>query len=89
LILDDKYILVGRGLYGLKEWGYEKGTVAEIVEKMIINSSGPLSREEIINKVLEQRIVKKATINLALMNREKFELTPDGKYNIKKTRVLA
>lgn len=24
LILDDKYILVGRGLYALKEWGFSK-----------------------------------------------------------------
>jgi hypothetical protein len=84
LILDDKYILVGRGLYGLKEQGYKKGTVAELIEEMILAASHPLSREEVINKVLEQRIVKRATINLALMNRKKFELTSDGKYSIKK-----
>ena len=89
LILDDKYILVGRGLYGLKEWGYQKGTVAEVIERIMADSAGPLSREEIINKVLGQRIVKKATINLALMNREKFEFTQDGKYKIKKIQAVA
>jgi hypothetical protein len=87
LILDDKYILVGRGLYGLKEWGYQKGTVAEVIERVMAESSDPLSREEIINKVLGQRIVKKATINLALMNRDKFELTQDGKYSVKKNQI--
>lgn len=83
LILDDKYILVGRGLYGLKEWGYEKGTVTEVIEKVMALANGPLSREEIIDKVLSQRMVKRATINLALMNRQKFEPVAEGKYKIK------
>ncbi|MDP2709064.1 MAG: sigma factor-like helix-turn-helix DNA-binding protein [bacterium] len=85
LILDDKYILVGRGLYGLNEWGYQKGTVAGVIEKILTVSGQPLSREEIINKVLEQRMVKKATINLALMNRNKFELSDQGGYSLKKS----
>ncbi|MFH1582720.1 MAG: sigma factor-like helix-turn-helix DNA-binding protein [Candidatus Falkowbacteria bacterium] len=83
LILDEKYILVGRGLYGLKEWGYQKGTVADVIEKIMAESGEFLNREEIINKVLAQRIVKKATINLALMNRDKFEISADGKYKMK------
>jgi len=83
LILDEKYILVGRGLYGLKEWGYQKGTVADVIEKVLAESDQPLNREEIINKVLSQRMVKKATINLALMNRNKFEITTDGKYRVR------
>jgi len=81
LILEDKYILVGRGLYGLKEWGFNKGTVSEIIEQVLIEAEKPLSREEIISKVLEQRLVKKATINLALMNKSKFERL-GGKYNL-------
>ena len=83
LILDEKYILVGRGLYGLKEWGYQKGTVADVIEKIMSEAGEPLSREEIINKVLAQRVVKKATINLALMNRDKFEVAAGGKYKMK------
>lgn len=83
LILDEKYILVGRGLYGLKEWGYQKGTVADVVEKIMIESARPLSREEIMDKVLAQRMVKRATINLALMNRDKFDISADGKYGRK------
>jgi len=83
LILDDKYILVGRGLYGLKEWGYQKGTVVNVIEKIMALDSRPLSRDEIIEKVLAQRMVKKATINLALTDRNKFEVAADGKYKIK------
>ena len=82
LILDEKYILVGRGLYGLKEWGYQKGTVADVIEKVITEAGRPLSREEIIEKVLGQRMVKKATINLALMNRARFTATA-GEYQVK------
>lgn len=89
LILDEKYILVGRGLYGLKEWGYQKGTVVDVIEKIMIDSGRSLSREEIINKVLGQRMVKKATINLALMNRDKFEIVDDGKYKIKNNNSAA
>ena len=88
LILDNKYILVGRGLYGLKEWGYEKGTVTEVIEKVMALTGHPLSREEIIDKVLEQRMVKKTTINLALMNRKKFEPVLGGKYKIKDESVM-
>lgn len=83
LILNEKYILVGRGLYGLKEWGYQKGAVVDVIFKIMSESGMPMSRAEIVNKVLEQRMVKKTTINLALMNRDKFEIDSDGKYRLK------
>jgi hypothetical protein len=81
LILDDKYVLVGRGLYGLKDWGYKKGTVAEVIEEILNEVKQPLTRDEIIAKVLQKRYVKKATIILALMNKEKFA-KDNGKYSI-------
>jgi len=83
LILDKKYVLVGRGLYGLKEWGYKKGTVADVIEELLKENDSSLSRDDIIDKVLEKRLVKKATIILALMNKDKFDKV-DGKYTIKK-----
>lgn len=82
LILDKKYILVGRGLYSLKEWGYQKGTVAEVIEEILKQADSELGRDEIIDKVMAQRLVKRATVILALMNRNKFEKT-DGKYKLK------
>lgn len=81
LILDDKYVLIGRGLYGLKEWGFKRGTVTDVIETILKEESKPLSRDEIIAKVLEKRFVKKATIILALMNKEKFS-KENGKYNL-------
>jgi hypothetical protein len=81
LILDNKYVLVGRGLYGLKEWGYKKGTVSDVIEAILIDMKEPISRDEIIDKVLEKRLVKKATIILALMNKDKF-INHNGKYSL-------
>ncbi|MEK7098117.1 MAG: hypothetical protein AAB906_04690, partial [Patescibacteria group bacterium] len=83
LILDNKYILVGRGLYSLKEWGYKTGTVADVVVEILKNNPAGLTRDEIIEEVLKQRLVKRATIILALMNRDKFEKTENNKYKLK------
>jgi hypothetical protein len=80
LILDDKYVLVGRGLYTLKEKGFKKGTVSDVIKEILLDSE-PMSREEIIEKVLEKRMVKKATIVLALMDREKFKFE-NGLYSL-------
>ncbi len=81
LILDKKYVLVGRGLYGLKEWGYKDGTVTDVIEEILNNNGDAMTREEIIDKVLSKRLVKKATIILALMNKEKFNKI-EGKYSV-------
>lgn len=82
LILDKKYVLVGRGLYSLAEWGYKTGTVVQVIEEIFKKENQPLSRDQLIDKVLEQRLVKRATIILALMNKNKFEKV-DGKYRLK------
>ena len=73
LILGERYVLVGRGMYTLTEWGYKKGTVTEIIADILKNSDKPVLREEIIKKVLDQRLVKKTTVILALTNRKQFE----------------
>lgn len=81
LILDKKYVLVGRGLYTLKEWGYKKGTVLDVIEEIFFHEDDSFTRDEIIEKVLKKRIVKKATIILALMNKDKF-LKEGNKYSL-------
>ena len=84
LIMDGRYVLVGRGIYALKEWGYSKGTVADIIINVLTESEGPLPRQEIVDRVLKQRMVKKATIQLALMNKEKFKKMPNGEFTLNK-----
>lgn len=84
LILDEKYVLVGRGLYALSEWGYTKGTVADIISGILEKAKAPLTKKEITEKVMEQRMVKKTTIDLALMNKKRFERLPGSKYQLVK-----
>ena len=81
LILDDKYVLVGRGIYALKEWGYEPGNVADVIIELL-KEYGPMTKEEIMNRVLEKRQVKKSTIYLSLMNNSQIKKLDNGKYTI-------
>ncbi len=71
LIRYEQFVLVGRGLYALKEWGYRKGTVADVIEELLKKKS-PLTKQEIIEGVLKQRKVKKGTISLNLQKNPKF-----------------
>ncbi len=81
LILDSKrYVLVGRGIYALKEWGYKPGVVADVIVEILKESGRPLSKEEIITQVKKQRVVKDATIILALVDKNRFKRLADGKY---------
>lgn len=79
LIKDQRFVLVGRGLYALKEWGYESGVVRDVIKKVLL-SSGPLSKEDIVKAVMRERYVKENTILINLQNNKYFERTPDGTY---------
>jgi len=80
LILDDRYVLVGRGIYALKEWGYIPGVVSDVIQNVLKGSSEPLSREDIVSRVLEQRMVKRGTVYLALSNNDRFAKDEQGRY---------
>ncbi len=81
LILDDKYVLVGRGIYALRDWGYQEGTVADIITK-ILKEKGPMTKKELTEEVLKQRLVQKTTITLVLMNKDKFIRLENGTYKL-------
>lgn len=66
LIKDKRFVLVGRGIYALSEWGYKKGTVKEVIEEVLGATPKPLSREEILTAVLKIRQVKKSTVVINL-----------------------
>ncbi len=86
LILDPKYVLVGRGIYALSEWGYKPGNVADVIEE-ILNLEGPLTKDQIIDKVLERRNVKRSTVYLSLMNSDKIKKNDKSRYFIAKEPV--
>ena len=80
LIKDARFVLIGRGIYALKSWGYQKGVVADIIEEILRKAGTPLAREQIIERVMKQRMVKKNTIIVGLSNKQKFQKTQDNKY---------
>ncbi len=49
LIKDSRFVLIGRGIYALQEWGYNSGTVSDIIAE-ILKKDGPLHRDEIVKK---------------------------------------
>ncbi|HNW56087.1 MAG TPA: sigma factor-like helix-turn-helix DNA-binding protein [bacterium] len=83
LILDDRYVLVGRGIYALKESGYQAGRVVDIITGILKKAKYSLSKDDIIKEVLNQRLVKKTTVSLILSNKELFQRLPDGSYSLK------
>jgi len=79
LIKDGRFVLVGRGLYALTEWGYSRGTVVDVVMR-ILKEAGALSKDEIINHVLKERFVKENTILVNLQNAKYFKRDENGRY---------
>jgi len=81
LIKDPRFVLVGRGLYALVEWGYNRGVVRDVIRE-ILRNNGPHSRDEILKKVRKERYVKDNTILVNLHNSKYFRRTPEGLYGV-------
>jgi hypothetical protein len=80
LIKDKRFVLIGRGIYALKEWGYEKGTVADIITEVLREANEPLHRDEIVKRVLKSRFVKETTILLNLQGKPQFKRVAKATY---------
>ncbi|MBI2454416.1 MAG: hypothetical protein HYV54_02515 [Parcubacteria group bacterium] len=78
LIKDGRFVLVGRGLYALKDWGYEAGTVKDVITS-VLSANGPLTREDVIKQVLAKRVVKPSTI---ILNLNGFKKKEGGRYHL-------
>lgn len=87
LIKDDRFVLIGRGIYALTEWGYKKGVVADVIKEVLVSAKHPLSREEIINEVMKRRQVKRNTILVGLSNKKYFQKVGKDKYSIAETQI--
>ncbi len=79
LIKDKRFVLVGRGLYALAEWGYVSGVVKDVIKKML-EKHGPMTKDEIVQKVMKERYVKENTILVNLQNAKHFKKDKEGKY---------
>lgn len=80
LIKDSRFVLIGRGIYALKEWGYKKGTVADVIAEVLRKEGGPLHRDEIVRRVLKSRQVKETTILLNLQGKPQFKRVAKATY---------
>lgn len=83
LIKDDRFVLIGRGMYALKEWGYRSGTARQVIAEIIKDEGKPMSREEIVKRVETERYLKRNTILVNLQNPKFFKKDENGLYTIK------
>jgi hypothetical protein len=81
LIKDPRFILVGRGMYALAEWGYKEG-IARVVIEDILKREGALSKEAVVEKVMKERYFKKNTILVNLANPKFFKKNKNGLYTL-------
>jgi hypothetical protein len=84
LIKDERFVLVGRGIYALRDWGYFPGQVKEVISKILQREQRPMTKEEIIREVLKQRMVKPETILMNLTNKNYFKRDESGRYYLVK-----
>ncbi|MFH0846151.1 MAG: sigma factor-like helix-turn-helix DNA-binding protein [Patescibacteria group bacterium] len=81
LIKDSRFVLVGRGLYALSEWGYSQGIVKDVIRE-ILRKAGPMKKEAIVEQVLKERYVKENTVVVNLQNPNFFIKNSDGTYSL-------
>ena len=79
LIKDDRFVLVGRGLYALAEWGYQPGVVRDVIKEAVAKK--PLTREQVIEAVKKVRYVKDNTILVNLNDPRYFKRLKNGTYS--------
>ena len=82
LIRDNRFVLVGRGVYALREWGYAEGTVRDVIKQVLSNAKKPMEKNEIVQLVLAKRLVKPNTVLLNLNSALHFKKNPNGEYTI-------
>lgn len=78
LIKDSRFVLVGRGLYALAEWGFQPGVVRDVIKEALVKK--PLTRDEVIEAVKKVRYVKDNTILVNLGDTRYFKRSKEGTY---------
>jgi len=73
---------VGRGMYALSEWGYKAGIAREVIQDILKREGTPLSKDDIVEKVMKERYFKKNTILVNLANSRYFKKNKDGFYTV-------
>ncbi len=82
LIKDKRFVLVGRGMYALSEWGYKPGTVADVLTEILQQQGGPMNRNDLLQEVLKRRMVKRNTVLIGLQDKVKFKKVGREDYDL-------
>ncbi len=85
LIKDSRFVLIGRGIYALESWGFDRGTVSDIIAEVLKSSPEPLHRDEIVKRVLKSRQVKETTVLLNLQSKPQFKRVAKATYTFVET----
>lgn len=83
LIADKRFVLVGRGIYALSEWGYKPGTVRDVITEILNQNKDGMTTDRIVDEVMKQRAVKKNTILINLQTKSEFKKTGKDLYALK------
>lgn len=84
LIKDERFVLIGRGIYGLNTWGYPEGTVKDIIISFLEQQNGPIRKEMIVEYVLSKKQVKKTTVMVTLADKTAFQKNQSGRFTVKR-----
>lgn len=82
LIRDPRFVLIGRGIYALGEWGYKPGKIINVIADILKESGKALKQEAIIKEVKKRRIAQDNTIILNLHNKKYFKKLPNKYYTL-------
>jgi len=82
LIKDSRFVLVGRGMYALAEWGYKAGIAREVIQDIFKREGEPLSKDDVVKRVMKERYFKKNTILVNLANPKYFKKNKNGLYTL-------
>ena len=88
LIRNNEFILIGRGIYALKEWGFTPGTIINVISDILTKNKEPMTTEEIIKEVLKVRNVKRTTIYMNLQNKKIIERVWRNFYQLKENKKI-
>lgn len=88
LIKDEHFVLVGRGIYALKEWKeYQPGTVKEVLARILAKK--PMYFRDLLKEIAKYRMVKDMTVLINLQDRKLFRKLPDGRYALAQSKNKA
>lgn len=83
LIKDKRFVLVGRGMYGLHTFNILPGTAREVLTHLL-KKNGPMPAKDIIKIALAHRPFKEKTLIINLQNKNWFKRMGEGKYFVRK-----